>query len=548
MKLTYHNMGLKLLVIAFFTCAFLNACELDKYPEVAISEEGYWKTPEDFRDAANYFYSYLPGMSDNYAANWSDDAYAVSPNSISDGSRTTPATTADWDNNYRLIRASNTLLEKSRVTSADRASIKRYLGEAYFFRAFANFELVKRYGDVPLILKTFDVNDPETQAPRTSKEIVLDAIYTDLDSAVTHLLTADQLASTEYGRITKGAALALKARIGLFSGTRNKFHGQGDHTKHLNIALAASEALMNSNHYGLFTYAGKPDSSYYYLFQKQGEGRANRENILVRLYGESITNNQGQHSFSAELTNGFTTPTRSLMDAYLYKDGLPKEQSTLYKTPVNTLTEFEDRDMRIGATVFNKTHFFTTSLYSPTFSFSNTGYKTRKYFDATSANNKAGFTDYIFLRYAEILLTYAEAKFELNGSITDGELNRSINLIRARAKMPELTNAFVQTNQLDMRNEIRRERRIEMAFEGQTRYWDLIRWKIAETELPKSILGAKFFPTEYGTSIIPSTNAEGIVIVQDASRRKFDKTRDYLWPLPTRDLSLDLNLTQNPGW
>jgi hypothetical protein len=145
-------------------------------------------------------------------------------------------------------------------------------------------------------------------------------------------------------------------------------------------------------------------------------------------------------------------------------------------------------------------------------------------------------------------LIYAEATYELEGGISDADLNLSINLLRQRASvaMPKLTNTFVATNGLDMRTEIRRERRVELALEG-FRYWDLIRWKIAETELPKDVLGSYFFP-EFGTSVIPLLNAQNFIIAQKSTVRQFNASRDYLWPFPINELALNPNLKQNPNW
>ncbi|WP_316812191.1 RagB/SusD family nutrient uptake outer membrane protein [Pedobacter heparinus] len=537
------------LALAGMIC--LNSCEkeLDKTPESQLSDADFWNNTEDLKMAANYFYSYIPTIQDNINANWSDDGFAnAGPNTISDGSRTVPATSLDWSDNYKLIYNCNNLLEKSVRVKGDQKLIDRYKAEASFFRAFAYSNLVKRFGDVPLILRTFDVTDTLNQVHRTARQTVVDAIYTDLDFAVANLPASSALPVAEYGRITSGAALSLKARIALHEGTLKKFHGKGDPAKDLGIAVTAAETVMKSGLYSIFRYTAKPDSSFYYLFQPANEAPVNKEAILVRLYGESLANPIAYHNFPAELGAGSnTTPTKALMDAYLYTDGLPQGKSPLQKTETTTLTQFENRDPRMGMTVFNKTHYYVTSFYLPTLTFAPTGYKVRKYFNTIDFIAKRSFVDNMTIRYAEVLLIYAEAKFELGGSISDDDLNKSINLIRSRAKMPALTNAFVTTNGLDMRNEIRRERRIELAVEGQHRYWDLIRWKTAETELPKLILGARFFANEFEKAT-PKLDAQGYIIVQEAAKRKFNPERDYLWPLPTRDLGLNLNLTQNPRW
>jgi hypothetical protein len=146
-----------------------------------------------------------------------------------------------------------------------------------------------------------------------------------------------------------------------------------------------------------------------------------------------------------------------------------------------------------------------------------------------------------------VLLTYAEAKFELTNAISDADLDISINLLRTRAKIAKLNNALVTNNNLNMRDEIRRERRVELAQEGH-RYWDIIRWKIAETELPKPVLGNFFFKTEFGTATTVNLTPDNFILVTPASFRKFDPAKDYLWPLPLNEISLNPNLKQNPGW
>jgi hypothetical protein len=178
----------------------------------------------------------------------------------------------------------------------------------------------------------------------------------------------------------------------------------------------------------------------------------------------------------------------------------------------------------------------------------NFDFANRSYANITDWTLSRSYIDYPITRYAEILLIYAEATFELNENISDDDLNISINLVRKRpsVNMPKLTNAFVAANSLDMRTEIRRERRVELALEG-FRYWDLIRWKTAELELPNEVLGSYFF-IEFGKSVMPLLNTQKYIIVQKASARKFDPTRDYLWPFPVNELAQNQNLKQNAGW
>jgi len=529
----------------------LIACskKLDLKPESTLTDAGFWKTSNDLVLACNELYQALPVITNNVNAIWTDDGYGSAPNPISDGTRTVPVTDNAFTIPYFLIRKANTILENSVKVTDDPVRVRRYRAEAYFFRAFGYSELVKRYGDVPLLLRTFDVFDTLATPHRTPREIVLDTMYRDLDSAVAGLPLASVLPAAEYGRITKNAAWALKSRMGLMEGTRNKYHSLGNAAKHLNQALSATQELMNLNWHGLFKYTAVPDSSYFYLFQYAGNGPANRENILARLYGVNSTNSIAEHNYTRQyLDVGVVTATRAMMDAYLYRDGLPLGKSPLQLPQDSSMAEFTNRDPRIAMTVFNKRVWGFTAMWVPTFNTAPTGYKIRKYATSQDWASQQSFNHHIIFRYGEILLNYAELKFEMDGAISDQDLDKSINLLRARVNMPRLTNAFVADNGLDMLTEIRRERRVELAYEGEFRYWDLIRWKTAEIELPKTIKGSKKFPGEH--AFIPSSpvDADGFVIVQDASRRSFRVDRDYWWPFPTNETGLNPNLTQNPNW
>lgn len=161
-----------------------------------------------------------------------------------------------------------------------------------------------------------------------------------------------------------------------------------------------------------------------------------------------------------------------------------------------------------------------------------------------------------------MLLIYAEATFEKNGSISDADLNKSINLIRQRVNMPSLKNDFVAANGLDMKQEIRRERTIELALEG-FRYDDLRRWKTAEIELPQAIKGVKIVGSNWtdpvvieganrnpygGASWQGNVDSKGFIVAESASGRSFDPAKQYLRPLPTREIFINPELLQNPGW
>lgn len=543
---------IKCRIFAFFlSCISLASCsdQLDLVPETAITDASFWKTPADLISACNALYLNLPVIANGYEDNYSDIAYATAPNSVSDGSRLAPATSSDWSNNYTLIRRSNTILEKAPGVTGDQVIIDKAKGEASFFRAWAYFELVKRYGDVPLILRTFDLGDSLNQAHKSPREAVIKQIFSDLDYAASVLPEIDVQPAADYGRITKGAALSFKSSVALFEGTRQKFFGYGNSTENLKIAMDAAGAVIAGGKYDLYRHPTKPDSSYFYLFQFVGEGKQNKENVLVRLYGKDVVTKIATHNVSGNIEQAYITPTRALLDMYLYKDGLPIGKSAFSKAQTATMTQFEDRDSRAGMTVFNKNLWYATNYYVPNFSFSVTGYKVAKWFNKPDWDN-GSFTDFAIIRYAEVLLNYAEAVYELNGSVSDEVLENTINKLRNRSgksTVAPLTNALVTANGLDMRMEIRRERTVELAMEGK-RYWDLLRWKTAEIELPKPIIGSKYFPAEQGTLKDPNLTTDGFIIVQTAEKRKFLPGRDYLWPIPTTEFAFDPNLTPNPNW
>lgn len=535
---------MKNLIYLVISICLLSACDVDRISETNLSDGSFWKSERDLKAATNYLYTFLPSLlitSDN----WSDDGFATAPNSISDGSRLAPATSGDYSTPYRMIRAASNIVEKAPL--AESAGVPAqitnvYVAEARFFRAWAYFLLVQKFGDVPLILGLLKEDSPELTAPRTPKEQVYEAIYADLDYAISKLPTPTVRGDAGYGRITNTAALAFKARVALFEGTRSKFHQYGDPNKHLSLAVAAAKEIMQSGEHQLF-------NSYFGLFQYEGEGRQNRENVLVRQYGRSIADNISGYNCGT-LINGATNATKALVDAYLMKDGLPIEISPMYTQPATFSQTFIDRDERLNATVMKAgdPYFYSVPFQAPTLVYHTTAYCPRKFVDAHTVGTGVTFIDYPVIRYAEVLLTYAEALYELNGSISDADLNASINLLRARASLPDLTNAFIQDNGLDMRNELRRERRVELAMEG-FRYWDLIRWKTAETELPKAVLGSYFFANEPGFSTAsPKLTPDKYILLQASANRRFDPDKDYLWPLPVNELALNPQLTQNPEW
>lgn len=538
------------------TLLLLAGCnKLDLKPETQFSDADYWNTESDLMNAANRLYQQLAG---NWIDNRADDNVAQGgPNSISNGSWVIPNTSSDWNSPYDVIFTANNILEKGVKANVTDAIKNRYFGEARFFRAYSYLQLVQKYGDVPLVLHTLDISSPELTMARTPRADVMKAIYDDLDFAATWLPGRASLPAAQWGRVTKSAAWGMKARAALYEGTREKFRNETGWQQHLQLAIDAAQNVMGQGH--------KLFSNYGDLFTHAGEGPSNTEAIFIKVYGVSNSNVLLGHNNSRDLENGRMAITRNLIREYLYTDGLPAFntdntpsaiQSPLFvpegtESSYNTI--FQNRDPRLTYTVFQANEQAYKGPWVPTTSLgSRSGYATKKGWNLEDWTiNGAATVDRMLMRYAEILLIYAEAKYELNGTISDADLDLTVNALRKRAGLNvKLTNAFVAANNLDMREEIRRERTVELALEG-FRCDDLIRWKTAEKVLPQDLLGAKFVAADWpGTN--PNTlklNADNVLIAEPASNRKFQADRDYLYPVPLNEISLSGgNVKQNPNW
>lgn len=539
----------------FFIALVLVGCKksLDLTPQDQLSDASFWKKSADFQLAANdFYYGLMDAM--QYVDENSDIAFGSVDNSVSNGSYLPSQTSTTWTNAYKYIRTANYMLQKAEESGLG-TEIDRWIGEAYFFRAYNYWKLAKTFGGVPKIEKVLQTSSEELYSPRATQQEIFDLIIADLDKAIAMLPAQSGLSGDELGRTTSGAALALKLRAALYQGTWVKYHGEGDPAPYIAAAVDAGNKLLESGEYEL--YNGSGAMSYKYLHILQGDD--SKEVILAKRYYA----NRATHNWTRELWFNRLVPTKHMADMYLSADGLPIDKSPLFKG-YNTLTsEFQDRDPRMAMTfiVPGSKIFFEGGLMQetfPGFSGSNatrTGYMLRKFLDETlDAANFIGAYDFKEFRYGEVLLALAEALYEQNGNITDVDLDRTINLLRDRAGMAHLTNNFVQANNLDMLTEIRRERAVELAFEGYRRD-DLRRWKTAEVIMPEAVKGVKFEGSEYetrypnlkiGTDI--QVDGNGFIITTPASSRQF-LAKHYLDPVPLQEIQLSKgNLNQNEGW
>ena len=533
----------------------LSGCQdLDLTPEHQLSDGSLWNKSEDFETGVNLLY---PSIGSHARDLDSDIAFANNPNGISNGTRVAPATSGFYNNSYRDIRRCNFLIDRAIANGFEN---DRFVAEARWFRALFYSRLVAAYGDVPFYTEALDPASEVLFNDRTSRETVVDFLIQELKEIAPLLPLQSELSSAELGRITRGAADALRARIALFEGTWIKYHGTpGDAGERLDEAVSASQAVISSGEYALFNYEPDPDQSYRFFFMEVGND--SKEQIVARRYDMN-----NLHEFTNGVRDGENTSTRKLADMYLCADGLPIAQSPLFQGRALMTDEFQNRDRRMIATIIPPGTFaidrldqdgtgadFPTPVWDQSW-YDNYKYISEFYFDATGGS----VFFYHMLRYAEVLLINAEALYEQNGNITDAQLEPTINLLRTRAGVADLTNALVTANGLDMLTEIRRERTVELAHEGFRR-GDLRRWKTAEVEMPMALMGAQFGGTEFETVMLPEgtglrypdpplQDAQGNIIVEPESQRSFDPARDYLEPLPAEELVINPNLRQNPNW
>jgi len=549
-------MNKKILLFLIVASLAITGCDLNRYPEDTLADTSFWKTETDLRGACNRLYNLLDGFSHDTR---SDELVKTSPDLISNGERTIPSTSGDWSDPYYRITTANNIISKGAGAEVAQTVKNRYLAEAYFFRAYYYFNLVKKYGDVPLILKPIDdTKDPLLDSPRTPREQVIQQCYTDLDFAAQWLPKMSALPAADWGRVTRSAALAMIQRIGLYEGTYSKYHNLGsDYRAHLKRSIDAAELVMKEGH-SLY-----PD--FQKLFYFDAEGSQNKENIFVKVYGP---NGAGTvvHANSRQMEN-LVSVTRSMVDLFLYSDGLPREKSPLKISPEKSFNDiFVNRDPRLAMTLYKIDENAYKGPYIPFSNQSGYGYSLKKGFILNEwTTNGKETVDKMLIRYAEVLISYAEALYEYNGSITDAQLDLTVNALRKRVGFNvKLTNSFVTQNGLDMLNEIRRERTVEFIDENM-RYDDIIRWKIAEKVLPTYILGAKFVDTETSKQRSDMagrlTDSNGmlngkkvcdepdIYVIEKAEDRVFNPSKDYLYPIPINEISLSGGaVIQNPGW
>lgn len=505
----------------------LTACKkdaLDTAPTDRLISDFYFKNDKDAEYAVNAIYALLPAIDYLYLDAASDIAFnqKTFERAYPFGNGTQDPTTSTWAydywrNAYRGIQRANYFLENvDKVPNLSAALKARFIGEAKFLRAFYYNDLINLYGDVPLVTTSLDVSNGNV--PRDPKKKVLDFIVADLISIENVLpLKYDAI---NLGRATKGAALALKARIYLWQGMYAE-------------AKVAAKAVMDLNQYGLYnSYAG--------LFSYAGENST--EDIFDKQYIPTTYTNNISRLLSPRSSqgDGSIVPTRALVDSYECIDGRTIDQSPLY----NPAAPYDNRDPRLKISILTPGATYNGNVFNPVpgsntadmiasnQNASITGFNFKKYvnLEDLALNNNSGSINVMFLRYADVLLTYAEAKIETND--LDNSVYNAINAVRTRAGIPII--AVGSKSLTDLRIIVRRERTVELALEG-SHLFDIRRWKTAEIVQNKPALGISYLKA-------------GVLTDAFAESRKFSANRDYLWPIPQREIFVNKNLVQNPGY
>lgn len=538
----------------------LMSCEsyLERYPLDAPSSASFPQSKVELEIAVtgayNSLYRRLGGqMQDElFWDNVTDLGYVrggyESSESIMTGVASTRAFETHWSHRYTGIQRTNFIIERlpQARTIIDAEFCDRSEAEVRFIRAYHYMHLTERYGDVPLVVGSQTLEDGNVA--RTPKSEIADFMLADLDYAIDKL--PESYPEAERGRVTKGAALALKSRIALYNGRYE-------------AAAAAAKAVME------MPYQLHP--SYGELFQVSGNG--SREIIFQLSYHPDVYRNVDHIFYMMNGWGGWsiTVPSQWLVDSYLCTDGLPIDQSPLY----DQAKPFENRDPRLrqsllvpgdwfagvkyethpdSTTTFQEVNGERTRISNPTVlntyaSF--TGYQWRKHADETQfwdLNSGQGTLPLRLIRLGEVLLNYVEAKIELNE--IDNSVYHAMNEIRGRVGMPAIAQGLGQD---EWRKVLRLERKIELAGEG-FRMYDIRRWKIAEHVIPGNLPGRK--NKEYWfTPGIPTINEHGHPVYQNQDdvfkiiqARKFNNPRDYLWAIPQSDRDINDLLEQNPGY
>lgn len=531
-----------LLMGSFSSCSDF----LDRYPLEELSDESFWKTEKDAEMAVSNLYNVLPTWDVDEAINSDDAVHGIKWAAGNQSKGVYDPSDYGWSGEYGYIRQANLVLEKIQEMDLSEDAYKKLEGQARFFRAYTYFTLIRSFGAVPYIDKPLELTDVEN-ITRTPKDEVYAKVMEDFDIAIADLPV--QWDETNSGRITKGAAMAMKARAALYY-------------NNWQTAMDEAKKVMDLGQYEL--YDKDNTGRYKELFWEVADGCD--EFILSVQYNAPTRTHYliGWECFPT-LGWGGLNPTQSLVDAFEDINGAPIANSTIY----DSTNPFANRDPRLEVNVLHdgETMYGVTIKVAPLSSSGNTGigqhgdatatgYYQQKWLDPSIDPQSTGWDmgkDWVVIRYAEVLLTYAEAKNEL--SPLDPSAFDAVNQVRRRVGMPDLQNTDPTKptycgTQDDLRKRIWNEWRVEFALEGGKRQWDIRRWGIA-----KDVLNAPFEGLRY--TLVDDPNApkgdngkKCILYVGEPLKLTGSHYEDhnYLLPIPQTEIDLNPKLEQNPGY
>ncbi|MDR2284995.1 MAG: RagB/SusD family nutrient uptake outer membrane protein [Sphingobacterium sp.] len=543
MKIKRHILSLSTLALALA----LSSCQkdfLDRKPLNLLSEEVVWNDPELIKLSVNEFYTFLKTGFDTYIpAAKTDDIQLVG----NEEKKITSYLTGDflstsfpernlWKDSYAQIRKMNVFINRAAVTNVlNEEERKVLLGQARFMRAYVYFNLFTSFKDAPLLLKHQSIEEAEDKPMKVTHEEGLQFVIQELD------LAAKELPSTygkeDWGRITREAAAAFKSRVLLWGAS--PLVNTGDAAAKWKVAADAAQVVMESNAFEL-----KKDYAGVFV----NKNIMDRPEVILEVRYNGIKGEK-MHAYDQNNTpagyggKGINCPTQDIVDSYEMANGLRIDEAGSGYDPA---IPYKNRDPRFAKSIlFNGADFkdravetFTGGKDLPRTNPTPTGYYIRKFmdekFDFNKDKNVGSNTNWVIMRYSEVLLNFAEAKNESDGpSIA---VYDAVNAIRKRAGMPDIPAGL---NKEQMRERIHRERRIELAFEDDIRYQDLKRWKQATTVLNKSVRGVTITKATNGTISYKDKNA-GSRVFED---------KNYWFPIPLVEMGVNPNLKpQNPGW
>lgn len=572
----------KLTIIALGLLTFtMQGCDfLDRDAEDIIESGKFFENAQanaleqycnDFYPKLFYGHGAPNGYNSMLETEWDcDNIYPWNKNNVSFGHHVAPNNASGSDWSWSNIRACNEfLMNYTKSPVADNVK-QRYAGEILFFKCLDYFNKVITYGDVPWYETALTTSDTEElYKGRDSRTVVMKHVLDDINQAIQWLPK-----KTVVYRVSRDAALALKARMCLFEGTYRRYHGIEGDTEFLQAAYDAAGELMKEE-YGYSLYEGTSKATAYHELFVQENYNNNPEVILSKEYDPSLNkgNNVSRQIRKGE-NNQLMGMSRDCANDYLKIDGTPFDPTSA----TIASEELENRDPRLLQTIATPydgpyTYYLggersAISNLIAGATHSSTGYAIAKFYtdnDYVEAHGK-GTTDAILFRFGEILLIRAEAGAELG---KDPELDKTVNALRRRvdfnvaltsspANDPLLAakHPNVNGNNANLIREIRRERRVELFGEGLRRD-DLMRWKCGQ-RLVAPRAGMPLYTDVYSAADIATLKDEAGVFSDNTldvygnrniAPAVFDEEKHYLFSLPLNEIALNPNLKpNNPGW